>query len=118
MKTRIAALVVLCGLFLSASVFAGEPVPASKAVAQSVTKLVQKKLHYPQFAIDKKLECCVMVSVIIDDDGSLRVDAANSVSKELKKYVVKQIEKISSDDYARYAGQSVLVKVKFNLLEI
>ena len=118
MKTRIAALVILCGLFLSASVFAGEPVPASKAVAQSVAKNVQKKLNYPQFAIDKKLECCVMVSIVINDDGSLKVDAANSVDKNLKNYVVKQIEKISSADYTRYAGQTILVRVKFNLLEV
>jgi hypothetical protein len=59
-----------------------------------------------------------MVSVVIDDDGSLKVDAANSVSKDLKSYVIKQIEKVSSEEYARYAGQSVLIKVKFNLLKV
>ena len=118
MKTRIATVGVLLGLFLSASVFAKEPVPASKAVASSVTELVKNNLEYPEFAINEKLECCVMVEIVISDDGSLYVASANSLSKDMKNYVIKQIEKISSKDYARYAGQSVLLKVKFDLLLI
>jgi hypothetical protein len=116
MKTRIATLLVLFGLFIAASAFANEPVPASKAVSHSVAELVKGSLDYPEFAINEKFECCVAVKIIIQDDGSLYVETANSINDDMKNYVIEQIEKISSKDYARYAGQSVLVKVKFDLL--
>lgn len=116
MKTRIATLVVLMGLFLSASVFAKEPVPASKAVAQSVAELVKSNLEYPEFAVNEKFECCVAVKIVIQDNGTFYVESANSISEDMKNYVIEQIEKMSSEEMARYGGQSVLVKVKFDLL--
>jgi len=118
MKTKIATLILSIGLFLSVSAFAGEPVPASKAVAQSVTELVKSNLEYPEFAIKEKFECCVALKIIIRDDGSLHVDAANSTNDKMKDYVIEQIEKISSKDLVRHSGESVLVKVKFDLLLI
>ena len=65
MKTRIATLMILLGLFLSVTTFAKQPVPASKAVSQSVAKLIESELDYPEFAIKKKYECHVVVSIVI-----------------------------------------------------
>lgn len=116
MKTRIATLVFALGLFLVTTAFANEPVPASKAVAKSVAKLIESELEYPEFAIKDKFECCVAVSVVIQDDGSFNVDCANCINDDMKEYVVETIENIVSEKYTQYAGQTVLLKVKFNLL--
>ena len=118
MKTRIATLMIVFGLFIAASAFANQPVPASKAVSKSVAKLIKSELDYPEFAIEEKFECCVVVSIVIQDDGSFDVDCANCISKEMKKYVVKQIESINTEDFARYAGQNVLLKIKFDILTV
>lgn len=116
MKTRIATLMILLGVFLASTAFANEPVPASKAVAQSVAKLIQDELEYPEFAIKEKFECCVLVSLVIREDGTFDVDCANCVSDDMKEYVVEAIEKIDGAKFAMYAGQSVLLKVNFDLL--
>ena len=116
MKARIATLMIVLGVFLATTAFAKEPVPASKAVSTSVAKLIQQELEYPEFAIEDKFECCVLVSVIIQDDGTFEVDCANCVSDKMKKYVVEEIENILSEHHAQYAGQQVLMKIKFDLL--
>ena len=115
MKTRIATLMFIVGMFLVSTAFANEPVPASKAVAQSVAKEIQKELDYPDFAIEEKFECCVIVSVVIQEDGRYDVDCANCISDRMKEYVIYEIEHMKTDKHARYAGQSVLIKVKFDL---
>ena len=116
MKTRIATLMIVFGLFLTATAFANQPVPASKAVSKSVAKLIKSELDYPKFAIEDKFECCVVVSIVIQDDGSFDVDRANCIRADMKNYVVQQIENINTEDFARYAGQNVLLKIKFDLL--
>lgn len=116
MKTRIATLMILLSLFISLSAFAKEPVPASKAVAKSVAEVIQSELEYPEFAVKDKFECCVAVKVVIQDDGTFEVDCVNCVCPVMKADVVKQIESIVSEDHTRYAGQSVLIKIKFDIL--
>ena len=115
MKTRIATLMFIVGMFIVSTAFANEPVPASSAVHKSVAKIIQAELEYPDFAIKEKFECCVIVSVVIQEDGRFEVDCANCVSDRMKKYVVYEIEHMVSEEHARYAGQSVLIKVKFDL---
>jgi hypothetical protein len=58
----------------------------------------------------------VLVSLIIQDDGMLKVDASNSLSPELMKYVVNTIEALKTDKLAQHSGQRVLMKVKFELI--
>lgn len=115
MKSRIATIFMLC-MFVAATAFASEPVPASKAVRSSVVELVKTNIEYPEFAIEDKTQCCVVVSMIIQDDGSLKVDASNSVSPEMNRHVVNSIEKMQDPDLASYSGQKVYMKVKFELI--
>jgi len=115
MKSRIATIFMLC-MFVAATAFASEPLPASKAVRNSVVKLVKTSIEYPEFAIEDKTQCCVVVSMIIQDDGSLKVDASNSVSPEMNRHVVNSIEKIQDDNLSPYSGQKVYMKVKFELI--
>jgi hypothetical protein len=115
MKTRIATLVFIVGMFFVSTTFANEPVPASKAVHKSVAKQIQKELEYPDFAIDEKFECIVLVRLTILDDGSFDVELANCVSKRIKEYVTYEIEHMTSEEHAQYAGQTVHIKLKFDL---
>lgn len=116
MKTRIATLMMVLGIFIATTAFAKEPVPASKAVSQSVAKLIQGEMEYPEFAINEKFECCVVVSIVIQEDGTFLVDGANSVSDDMKNHVVNTISKMQSDEHSKYANQKVLIKVNFDLL--
>jgi len=116
MKTRIATLMLMLGIFLSTTAFASEPAPATKAASNSVVKYIQKNLDYPDFAIDDKFECCVVVSLTIQEDGTLDVNSSNSVDKDMQNYVVREIEDFQNDDFIQYAGQRVYLKINFDLL--
>ena len=116
MKTRIATLMLVMGIFLASTAFANEPVPATKAVSQSVAKYVGKKLKYPKFAVNEKFECYVVVSLVIQEDGSFEVDCSNCVDKRMKEYVVQEIESFQKDEFVQYAGQRVYLKINFDLL--
>ena len=117
MKTRIATLTLLLGLFISLTAFASElvPVPASKSVASSVATLIEDELEYPEFAIEEKFEGDVVIELLIKDDGSFNVVAANSVDADLKEYVIETVENMETAQYTQYAGQTVLVKVTYDL---
>ena len=117
MKTRIATLMLLLGLFIAGSAFASKPVIASKAVASSVAKQLKDQIKYPAFAVDQQFECCVAVRLVIQEDGAFDVVESNSMSKDMEKYVIKTIENMEANgDMKNYAGQNVLIKVKFVLI--
>jgi hypothetical protein len=117
MKTRIATLIFVMGLFLAGTAFASKPVIASKAVSSTVAKQLKSEIKYPAFAVDEKFECCVVVRLVIQEDGSLDVIESNSISKSMEKHVIKTIENLEANgDLKDYAGQNVLIKVKFELI--
>ncbi len=117
MKTRIATLVIVFGLFLSLNTNANEPIPASKAVSNSVSTYISDNIEYPAFAENEKLESIVVVKLTIQEDGTFAVDASNSVDERMRKHVVSAIYKLDdkADYYAQFAGQQVILKVKFDL---
>ena len=118
MKTRIAILMMVLGVFMSTSALALEPVPDSKAVSRSVASYLEDNLEYPLFAKEKGLECCVVVEITIQQNGSFKVTGCNCVSKKMKEAVTESIENLhkKSDFFAPYAGQKVYLKIIFDLL--
>ena len=104
-------------MLISGFTYANEPVPASKAVSTSVANLLKSEIDYPDFARVDDFECCVVVRLYINDDGSFTIDCANCKDDRLKMHVKDSIEKIVSKEHARYAGQSVAVKVVFKLID-
>lgn len=116
MKTRIATVMLMLGLFVASTAFAMEPVPATNHVKKEIKQLVQESMHYPQFAIDKKTECTVYVSITVNENGTLNVDCANCACGDMKNFVIKTIEKINAKDLADAAGQNMLLKIKFDLI--
>jgi outer membrane biosynthesis protein TonB len=117
MKTKITSLLIVLSVFLSISSFAIAPIPASKQVSNSVATLLTKEISYPEFAENSNIQGTVAVSVVIENDGTFSVTAANSDNDQLKNYVVKSIENLKkhSVDYTQFEGQQVLVKFNFNL---
>ena len=117
MKTRIATLMIVLGLFVTASVFANEPVPASKAVAVSVANYIANEIEYPEFAVDEKLECTVVVKVTIQEDGTFAVDAANCINEQMRKHVIAAIDELDekAEYYSQFAGMEVNLKLAFDL---
>ncbi len=115
MKTRIATLAILLGLFISSTAFANEPVPASKFVASSVADYIENEIEYPEFAIRDKYEGDVVIKVVIEEDGTFDVVHANAQNADMKKYVIELVESLDNDKFDQYAGQSILVKVSFDL---
>ena len=116
MKTRIAAIMLMMALFVASTAFASTPVPATSQVKKEIKKQVKQNLSYPPFALNYKFDCCVSLSIIVDEDGSLNVDCANCASQKLKEYVVKTIENINTKNFEQYAGQTILLKVNFKLI--
>ena len=118
MKTRIATVFLMLGLFLGSTAFASEAPDASKKARKEVTKIIKKEVKYPEFAKDDKFQCCVVVSVVIQEDGTMDVDCANCVDQRMKDYVVSTLENLKNEELKNYAGQNVLVRINFSLLSI
>ena len=116
MKTRIATLLFLAGLFISTTAFSNQPTPATAAANESVVNALCKELTYPQFAIDDQLECSVVVSILIQEDGSIDVDCANCVCPRMKAHVINDVEDLGGRYFKRFAGQNVKVKIKYKLI--
>jgi len=116
MKKRIATFLILLFTILTTSMTAKEPVPASNAVSQSIAEQLKNKIDYPDFARTDDFECCVLIRLEINEDGSFRIDCANCKDDRLKMHVQDSIDKLVLEDYAKYAGQTVSLKVVFKLI--
>jgi hypothetical protein len=117
MKTRIATLIVIAlGLFLATSAFSAPAYPPSE-VAISVSNYIAGEIDYPEFAVNEKIECIVVVGLTIQKDGTFAVDAANCINESMKKHVISAIQELDekADYYSQFAGMKVNVKLKFDL---
>lgn len=117
MKTRIATLMVVLSMLFLNAVSANEPVPASKALTKSIAGLIQSEITFPNFARESNFECCVLVRIKILENGKFEVDCANCKNVRLKRYVVKKVNAIVSEEHALYAGKTVALKINFRILD-
>jgi len=117
MKTRIATVLFILGLFLVSTSFAGELPATSKLARAEVTKMIKKEVRYPKFAIDEKFECCVLVSIVILHDGTLKVGCANCIDHRMKEYVVNAIEDADFVKLKDFAGQTVQLRIRFKIIK-
>lgn len=109
-------------MFISGTAFAISPVPTPRAEtpksekSKLVAKLLQKELKYPKFAREEKFECCILVRITIEEDGSFTVDCANCTSTQMKAHVTKAIEQINTKEMAKFAGNQFSYKINFRLI--
>jgi len=118
MKTRIAIITMLLGVFLAGTAFAGEPEPAAKiAATKAVAEFLQDEIDYPAFASERNIECTVYVDITVNKDGSLKVNQANCKAECMKDYCVKAIEEAKSKDLKKFAGQDIVMKINYKLVD-
>jgi len=103
-------------MFISGTAFAVNPLTPKAETSKSVAKLLQKELKYPKFAREENFQCCVLVRLEIQEDGSFTVDCVNCTSKQMKHHVKKAIEQISKKELAKYAGQKFNFKINYKLI--
>jgi len=116
MKSRIATYLIAMCMFIAGTAFANQPVKNNSEASQAVATLLKQELKYPKFAKDEKFECCVLVRLIINDDGSFKVDCANCTNQLLKTHVTKAIENISKEELKKYSGQQFSYRINFRLI--
>lgn len=116
MKSRIATILIACCFFFSGTAFAVTPVTPKATTSKVIANLLKEELKYPKFAREGNFECCVLVRLTINDDGSFSVECVNCTSKEMKFHVKKAIEQISKKELAKYAGQTFSYKINFKLI--
>lgn len=122
MKSRIATYLMAMFMFFGGTAFALNPVPTPRAEtpksekSKIVGKLLQQELKYPKFAKAEKFECCVLVRISIEEDGSFTVDCANCTSNQMKAHVTKAIEQIDKKEMAKFAGNQFSYKINFRLI--
>ena len=108
---------MLIGIFITGTVIANTPVPASKSAIKEVSKYLKEELTYPNFAFETNLEGSVVVSMLVQEDGSLKVEQANCKSCYMRNHVIKEINNLKNKNFEKYANQNVIVNIKFYLIE-
>ncbi len=81
MKTRIAIVTMLLSIFIAGTAMASVPVPATKAASKAVTEFLTDEISYPAFASENNLECVVVVSLIVQEDGTFVLNAEVQVTR-------------------------------------
>lgn len=115
MKTKKIIIALIASVFTIGPIMANEPVMAPKEVSSSVAEIIKKEIYYPEFAIEDKFQGDVVMEIQITESGNFDVIAANSVNQDLKNYATKTIEEIETKNLEDYAGQTVVLKLNYDL---
>lgn len=117
MKTRIVTLMMLSCFLWSGLSYAGEKEASSLTAFKTISSIIEKEIDYPAFASENQMECDVYVDLTIQKDGSIEVNASNSIEKSMKEYCVKSLEKLKNNELSNYAGEQVLLKINYQLIK-
>jgi hypothetical protein len=115
MRTKILISALIAFTFTIGTLMANEPMMAPKAISSSVAELINEEISYPEFAINEKFQGDVVIKVVIEEDGTFEVTDANSHNNDMINYVIREVENLDTDNFEKYAGQAVLVKLTFDL---
>ncbi len=116
MKSGIATILIALSMLLTSSTFAIGPPPYQAEAQKAVSQLLQEELEYPDFALKQQFQCCVLVSLKINTDGSFSVECLNCVNDKMKTHVKKEIEEIYMKDFSKYSGCTINLKIKYKLI--
>ena len=116
MKSRIATFLIALCMFMSGTAFAINPVNLNSDASKAVASLLKQEIDYPKFAKEENFECCVLVRIIVADDGTFKADCVNCKCSKMKAHVSKTIENINKKEFSKYAGQEFSFKIDFKLI--
>ncbi len=116
MKSRIATYLIALFLFVGGSAFSANHDVIKTDASKEVANLLENELRYPDYARTNNTDCCALVRIIINEDGSFTADCVNCISDEMRRQIIESIENIKSEDLAVYAGQTFNYKINFKLI--
>jgi len=117
MKSRIATYLIALCMFTTGTAFASTPMKNNSEASEAISSLLKKELKYPKFAKEQKhYECYALIRIIINDNGSIKVDCINCSNSIMKSQITETIEKISKKELSEYAGQQYSYKINFKLI--
>lgn len=113
MKTKITLLTAMLLIGFS-SVFAS--IPSLDGTKVDARQEIKVSIDYPDFAIEQGLEGVVYVRLEVLDNGKVNILNASSLSNDLLRYVVDNIEAMYFDPAIYITGQPFNLKFSFLLL--
>jgi len=117
MKSRIATFLIAMSMFLAGTAFASNPVKQNNDASKAISSLLKQELKYPKLAKEQNnFECCVLIRLVINEDGSFKVDCVNCSNDSIKTQITKAIERINKEELKEYAGQQFSYKINFKLI--
>ncbi|NQU35852.1 MAG: hypothetical protein HQ521_21695 [Bacteroidetes bacterium] len=116
MKSRIATFLIALCMFMAGTAFAINPVNQNTNASKAVASLLKQEIDYPKFAKEENFEYCVLVRIIISQDGTFKADCVNCNCSRMKAHVIKVIENINMKEFSKYAGKEFNFKIDFKLI--
>ena len=117
MKSRIATYLIAMSMFIAGTAFASNPVKQNNDASETISSILKQELKYPKIAKEHdNLGCCVLIRLVISEDGSFEVDCVNCSDESIKAHIIEAIEKISKEELKEYAGQQFSYKISFKLI--
>ncbi len=110
------SLLVVCFLSLSYAFAADSPNPIPVSKKSNVNKILKEMIKYPTFALENSIEGCVHVCFKINSEGKIVVEKSNFINKELKDYVLNELNEITFLPSDFLVDQSLNIKFSFVLL--
>jgi hypothetical protein len=106
MKTKL--IIVLFWAFSFNQLFANGKSPSSPVLNKQL-----KKMDYPDFGRESKLEGMVLVEFTITETGAVNINAINSSDENLESYVRQKLESLQINDLRAQGTHHVKFNFKY-----
>ncbi len=90
---------------------------ANGAASVEMGKLIKERVCSPQLGKSNISEATVLVEFEMNEAGEIHVLQTNESNKQVKEYVVKELEKMCVKDIAKFDPALYRVKLHFKLIE-
>lgn len=115
MKTRIATFITAVLMLISITASASITEYQNEA-SKDVARVLKKELKFPEFVKSNYTDCCALVRIFVNSDGSLTVDCVNSMYDNIREYLTASIEKMGKQEFSKYSGQVLNFKINYKLI--
>lgn len=88
----------------------------ASTLPNDVKQEILNRIEYPSFAQENMIEGEVWMKVSLKDNDQVQIIEISSTNPELKKYVQKELSKMTLKNTSIDAQDTYLMKVKFELI--